>query len=94
MRKRLVVGLSLVALAGAACTDGALGDGADIDPVPRETLLLGTQAGPIVVEIPSGSMLFERPGTVASLGGFWLSSSTSAECSKLLEALVVSTVVA
>ena len=91
MRKRLVVGLSLVALAGAACTDGALGDGADIDPVPRETLLLGTQAGPIVVEIPSGSMLFERPGTVASLGGSWLSSATRAEGSTLLEAVDGST---
>ena len=67
MRKRLVVGLSLVALAGAACTDGALGDGADNDPVPRETLLLGTQAGPIVVEIPSGSMLFERKPALNSL---------------------------
>ena len=67
------------------------GDGADIDPVPRETLLLGTQAGPIVVEIPSGSMLFERPGTVASLGGSWLSSATRAEGSTLLEAVDGST---
>jgi hypothetical protein len=87
MRKKLVVALSLVALAGAACTDGAQGDGAEIDPVPRETLLLSTQAGPIVVEIPSGSVVFERPGTVASLGGSWLSSATRSEGSTLLEAV-------
>ena len=87
MRKKLVVALSLVALAGAACTDGAQRDGAEIDPVPRETLLLGTQAGPIVVEIPGGSVLFERPGTVASLGGSWLSSATRSEGSTLLEAV-------
>ena len=32
-------------------------------------------------------MLFERPGTVASLGGSWLSSATRAEGSTLLEAV-------
>ncbi|HET9248708.1 MAG TPA: hypothetical protein VFP13_02040, partial [Actinomycetota bacterium] len=83
MRRKLIAAVSLVALAGAACTQ----DGRD-DPaartVPRETLLLGTEAGPLVVEVPSGSVLFDRPGTVASLGGSWLLSATWSEGSTLL----------
>ena len=54
-------------------------------PVPRETLLLSTQAGPLVVQVPSGSVLFDRPGTVASLGGSWLLSATPSAGSTLLE---------
>lgn len=85
MRRKLVVALSVAALAGAACTQGGSGGNSEADPVPRETLLLGTQAGPLVIEIPSGSVLFERPGTVPSLGGSWLLSATRSEGSTLLE---------
>ena len=53
--------------------------------MPRETLLLSTQAGPLVVQVPSGSVLFDRPGTVASLGGSWLLSATPSAGSTLLE---------
>ena len=53
--------------------------------MPRETLLLSTQAGPLVVQVPSGSVLFDRPGTVASLGGSWLLSATPSSGSTLLE---------
>jgi hypothetical protein len=83
MLRKLMVALSVAALAVAACTQGALDDAAN-RPVPRETLLLTTQAGPLVVQVPSGSVLFDRPGTVASLGGSWLLSATPSAGSTLL----------
>jgi hypothetical protein len=78
-----MVALAVAALAVAACTQAP--DDAANAPVPRETLLLSTQAGPLVVQIPSGSVLFDRPGTVASLGGSWLLSATPSAGSTLLE---------
>ena len=75
MLRKLVVALSVAAL-GAACTHDTTQDGPASRSVPRETLLLGTGAGPLVVQVPSGSVLFDRPGTVASLGGSWLLSAT------------------
>src|SRR6187397_2600959 len=82
--RNVMVALSVAALAVAACTQGAPDDAAD-RPVPRETLLLSTQAGPLVVQIPSGSVLFDRPRSVASLGGSWLLSATPSAGSTLLE---------
>jgi hypothetical protein len=84
MLRKLMVAQSVVALGLAACTQGAPDDATD-RPVPRETLLLSTQAGPLVVQIPSGSVLFDRPRTVASLGGSWLLSATPSAGSTLLE---------
>ena len=84
MLRKLVVALSVAALGTAACTHETR-DGSAIDPVPRETLLLGTEAGPLVVEVPGGSVLFERPGAVASLGGSWLLSATPSAGSTLLQ---------
>jgi hypothetical protein len=84
MPRKLMVALSAAALVVAACTQGATDDAAN-RPVPRETLLLGTQAGPIVVQVPSGSVLFDRPKTVASLGGSWLLSATPSAGSTVLE---------
>ena len=83
MPRKLMSVLAVAALAVAACTQ-APNDAAN-RPVPRETLLLSTQAGPLVVQIPSGSVLFDRPGTVASLGGSWLLSATPSAGSTLLE---------
>ena len=83
MRRKLIVALCVAALAGAACTQNVQ-DGAAGETVPRETLLLGTEAGPLVVQVPSGSVLFDRPGTVASLDGSWLLSATPSEGSTLL----------
>jgi hypothetical protein len=83
MPRKLMLVLAVAALAVAACTQ-APNDAAN-RPVPRETLLLSTQAGPLVVQIPSGSVLFDRPGTVASLGGSWLLSATPSAGSTLLE---------
>ncbi|HSD49277.1 MAG TPA: hypothetical protein VLE71_05535, partial [Actinomycetota bacterium] len=87
MRGKLVVAVAVASLVGAACTADVRGEGGGADPIPPETLLLGTQAGPLVVQIPSGSVLFERPGTVASLGGSWLLSATRAGGSTVLEAV-------
>jgi hypothetical protein len=84
MLRKLVVALSVAALGTAACTHET-GDGNPSQPVPRETLLLGTEAGPLVVEVPSGSLLFERPGAVASLGGSWLLSATPSAGSTMLQ---------
>jgi hypothetical protein len=83
MPRKLMSVLAAAALAVAACTQTP-NDAAN-RPVPRETLLLSTQAGPLVVQIPSGAVLFDRPGTVASLGGSWLLSATPSAGSTLLE---------
>lgn len=87
MPRKLMVALSVAALAVAACTQAP--DDAASQPVPRETLLLTTQAGPLVVQVPSGSVLFDRPGTVSSLGGSWLLSATPSAGSTLLETVDV-----
>jgi hypothetical protein len=83
MLRKLVVALSVAALGAAACTHD-IQDGPASRSVPRETLLLGTGAGPLVVQVPSGSVLFDRPGTVASLGGSWLLSAAPSAGSTLL----------
>src|SRR3972149_3801334 len=72
-RVRLRVTVSVLALVGTACTGssapGAVGQGPEAPTVPSETLLLGTGSGPLVVEIPAGSVTFEEPGAGAGLGG-------------------------
>jgi hypothetical protein len=83
MLRKLVVALSVAALGAAACTHDTQ-DGSASQSVPPETLLLGTEAGPLVVQVPSGSVLFDRPGTVASLGGSWLLSAAPSAGSTLL----------
>ncbi|HEU4832434.1 MAG TPA: hypothetical protein VFU18_06985 [Actinomycetota bacterium] len=83
MLRKLVVALCVAALGAAACTHDTQ-DGSPRQPVPPETLLLGTEAGPLVVQVPSGSVLFDRPGTVASLGGSWLLSASPSAGSTLL----------
>ena len=83
MLRKLMAAVSVAALGLAACTKAP--DDSANRPVPPETLLLSTQAGPLVVQVPSGSVLFERPGTVASLGGSWLLSATPSAGSTLLE---------
>jgi hypothetical protein len=83
MLRKLVVALSVAALGAAACTHDTQDESAS-QPVPPETLLLGTEAGPLVVQVPSGSVLFDRPGTVASLGGSWLLSAAPSAGSTLL----------
>ena len=77
MRVRLLVIVSAMALASAGCTgsDGSFEGTAERATIPNEMLLLGTEAGPLVVSVPEGSVQFEREGSVASLGGGWVLSA-------------------
>jgi hypothetical protein len=60
MRPKLLIMVAAAALAAAACTQTPTGTGLDRskDPVLPETLLLGTDAGPLAVHVPTGSVLF------------------------------------
>jgi hypothetical protein len=71
MRLKLVIVLAVV-FAGAACTGGVQPSskaGASDGSVPPETLLLGTDSGPLAVRVPAGSVVFDRAGAVASPDG-------------------------
>jgi hypothetical protein len=86
MRVRLLVIVSTIALVSAACTgsDGAPRGPAEETTIPNETLLLGTEVGPLVVSVPEGSVQFDREGSVASLGGGWVLSARGGEDSTSL----------
>src|SRR5262245_14995756 len=81
-RMKLLVTLSVIALAAAACTQDGSPSSAGTTPVPSETLFVGTEAGPLLVRVPSGSVVFDHAGSVGSLGGSfavspsWTSGST------------------
>jgi hypothetical protein len=95
MRVKLVVAVSALVLLGAACTGSGspppeLGGAGVDDPnqsLLAESLLLGTEAGPLVVRVPDGSVLFEGPDAVASIGGAWVISATASAGSTLLDEL-------
>jgi len=83
MRTKLILAVSVVALVAAACTQGSTNDPAET-AVPSETLFVGTGAGPLLVRVPTGSVLFEHPGAVGSLGGsFVVSPSGSQDSTRL-----------
>ncbi|MGZ8603767.1 MAG: hypothetical protein ACXWX9_03295 [Actinomycetota bacterium] len=85
MRLWLLVTLSALVLATAACT--AVPDevrSSTTETVPRESVLL-VGAGPLVVEVPTGSVVFDGRGAVASLGGRWLLTSSVEGRSTALE---------
>jgi hypothetical protein len=83
MRTKLILAVSVVALVAAACTQGSTNDPAE-RAVPSETLFVGTGAGPLLVRVPTGSVLFEHPGAVGSLGGsFVVSPSESQDSTRL-----------
>jgi hypothetical protein len=88
MRVRLLVTVSVLALLTAACT-GSIAPGTPEAngriPV-EETLLLGTPDGPLLVRAPVGSVLFDGPGAVSSLGGAWVLSTAASDGTTLLEA--------
>lgn len=95
MRVRLIVAVSVLVILAGACTGSGspLSDqslaGADVPTqgLLTESLLLGTADGPFVVRVPDGSVLFERPGAVASLGGSWVLSASVTAGSTLLHEL-------
>jgi hypothetical protein len=92
-RLKLFVTVSVLALLAAACTGstGPGGPGGTDRNVTTETLLLGTADGPLVVRVPTGSVLFDGPGAVSSLGGAWVLSSEASDGSTFLRRLEGST---
>jgi len=92
MRVRLIVAVSVLVILAVACTGSGspppeLGDAGNQAPsqsLLTESLLLGTTDGPLVVRVPDGSVLFGRPGAVASLGGAWVLSTSVTAGSTLL----------
>ena len=88
MRPKLLIIVTMVMLAAAACTQSApRTDQGRSDPVLPETLLLGTDSGPLAVHVPTGSVLFERAGAVATPDGSLVFSASSLGRSTLLETL-------
>jgi hypothetical protein len=86
MRVRLLVTASVLTLLMAACT----GSTTPTEPTTErsltaETLLLGTPDGPLVVRVPEGSVVFDGPRAVSSLGGGWVLSTGVDGGSTLLE---------
>jgi hypothetical protein len=96
MRLRpLVTTLFVLTLGAAACTSAP--EAASTAPqAPSTTLqsgsvLLGGAGAPVLVQVPSGSVLFEGDGAVASLGGRWLVGSSREDGGTVLETRDAST---
>ncbi len=89
MRPKLLIIMVTAALAAAACTQSPAATDLDRakDPVLPETLLLGTGSGPLAVQVPTGSVLFDRAGAVASPNGSLVFSATSRGPTTALETL-------
>jgi DNA-binding beta-propeller fold protein YncE len=90
MRLKLIIVTSAVVFAAVACTGNASpgsNPGAAGSSVPPETVLLGTDSGPLAVRVPTGSVLFERAGAVASPDGSLVFSASSRGPSTILETL-------
>ena len=88
MRLKLIIVTSAVVFAAVACTgDSSPGSnpGSAEGSVPPETLLLGTESGPLAIRVPTGSVLFERAGAVASPDGSLVFSASSRGRSTVLE---------
>ncbi|HEX9121917.1 MAG TPA: hypothetical protein VF984_00930 [Actinomycetota bacterium] len=90
---RAKVGIVVPALAAlllaAACTEGGSqeGESGTARRVPPETLLLGTDRGPLAVRVPQGSLVFERDGGVAAPDGSLVFSASSQGGSTELDTL-------
>jgi hypothetical protein len=83
MRTKLILAVSVVALVAAACTQDTSPDPSET-AVPSETLFVGTGAGPLLVRVPTGSVLFEHAGAVGSLGGSFVVSPSESQGSTRL----------
>jgi DNA-binding beta-propeller fold protein YncE len=84
--KSLIV---VAALALAACTSEAPREraGAEGSAVAREILSVGTASGPLTLEVPSGSVLFERAGALVSPDGSTVYSAAVAGGSTIVETI-------
>jgi hypothetical protein len=59
----------VLALGLAACTSDVATRHPEQGTVPREVLSIDTRGGPLTIEVPTGSVLFERTGALASPDG-------------------------
>jgi len=90
MRLKLVMVISAVVFAAAACTGGASptpDTGSSESSIPRETLLLGTDSGPLAIRVPAGSVLFDGAGAVAGPEGSLVFSASSHGRSTVLKTI-------
>jgi hypothetical protein len=78
MRSRAAILVVLCVTALASCTGDRGGGAAGGDrSVPNETLLLGTTGGPLAVDVPSGDVVVDGRGAVASADGARIYTSES-----------------
>jgi hypothetical protein len=88
MRLRPLVTLFVLMLGAAACTsspDGAPPIPPSTSELPNGSVLLGGVAGPVLVQVPSGSVLFDAQGAISSLSGRWLVAASSDDDRTVLE---------
>lgn len=85
MRAKSSILVSLLGLVLAACASSAPPAGEDAPAVPRELLMIGTVNGLMTVEVPTGSVLFERDGALVSPDGERVYSASVAEGRTVLE---------
>ena len=89
MRLKLVIVMAVV-FAAAACTGGAPPSSnaeASDGSIPPETLLLGTDSGPLAIRVPAGSVVFDRAGAVASPDGSLVFAASSHGRSTVLQTI-------
>lgn len=89
MRLKLVIVIAVV-VGAVACTGGAQPSskpGASDGSFPPETLLLGTDSGPLAVRVPAGSVVFDRAGAVASPDGSLVFAASSNRRATVLQTI-------
>src|SRR4051812_35094667 len=93
MRLRPLVTVLVLMLGVAACTTSPEGTAPLTIHTQLEggSVLLGGVGGPVLVQVPSGSVLFDSEGAVASLGGRWLVGASRDGDATLLETRDAST---
>ncbi len=79
MRRTSSILTLVLALGLAACTSDVASRRPEQVAVPRELLSIGTQGGPLTVEVPTGSVLFERADALASPDGARVYSASVAD---------------
>jgi PQQ-like domain len=87
---RVFVVLVLIGAAVSACTSDPNGAEASRS-VPNETLLLGTSGGPLAVDVPSGDLVVDGRGAVASADGARIYTSDPSQRGTVVRTLVAST---
>jgi hypothetical protein len=87
MRRRssVLVGLAALALALGGCTSGVPAGPDEPRSVPNEVVFVATATGPLTLEVPGGTVLFERPGALASPDGSLVYSASPAGGRTLVE---------